>query len=369
MEKPSVANLYRKWFDITYPPVGQIRAEYNEKKLEEGISGKNLADAVLTLGENEYLVIHDGDFWDKTIEFNKYKRDYGTVILDTSEKWKKFGPELNLNRSSITIRDSKKYKFVPERKMGELYDENDKKVMLFGYQDLKWDPEKDYRGVGWYGATTKAHHIVLFDAFVEGQLFADLCEGRITPLYDKSDIYVEVKSLSREKEYPIKMITTPTSLNDDWFYTEWQDIKGSGCTCPDAAFREMGRRYKRMESWEKLHKYTKGEFVMCRHWVGTYIKQRRDSRKFGNVEEGGVILVDIFPFPKDIMFKAYDALKNRSVKLTAKGHKRLTKGDIGPTLGKTISHLGGFSNAFIFPQKPYSDTLKRKRKNVTISTS
>ncbi|NIO21389.1 MAG: hypothetical protein GTN76_11790 [Candidatus Aenigmarchaeota archaeon] len=365
MEKPTVRNLYRKWFDMEYPLIGQIRSGYNEKKLEEGIPGNYLADAVLTLGDNEYLVVHDGDFWDKGKEFNKYRDGYGTIILDTADKWKRFGDQLDLNRSNVTIRDSKKYRFVPERKMGELYDENRKRIKLFGYQDLRWDPDEDYRGVGWWGATTKVHHIVLFDAFVEGQLFADLSEGKIRTLYDRSDIFVEVESRGRGKKYPIKMITTPTSLTENWFYTEWQDIKGGGCPCPDAAFRELSRR-KRMqepEFWEKLHKYTKGEFVMCTHWVGTYTKKTRDSRKFGKVEEGGVILVDLFPFPKNVMFKAYDILKNRSVKLTDKGYQRLTKADIGTALGKIIAHLGGFSNAFIFRETPYSDTIKRKQIN------
>jgi len=157
---------YPEWFDLKTPSKTWVKENCNVYQLDE-TDGRYVADAVLELTlcnqrarkdeeKETVLVLPPNAFWDRGRAERTYR---GQEVLDSPRKFKKFGPELNLNRSHVTKEQAKNHKHLPEKRMGQILDDSGRMVQLYGFPDLSWDPRDDYRGVGWWGPTKHMHHI------------------------------------------------------------------------------------------------------------------------------------------------------------------------------------------------------------------
>jgi hypothetical protein len=313
MPKP-LQKKYPLQFDYDFPTAAEIRDRHegNIVHISAEESWANICDAVLTLQPKQALEFQERDFWDKEREFRKYKV-YGVCRLDTPARFNSFGPEINLNTKSMTITQAKEQKFLPD-------------VLL----EKTWDPEDEYRGIGWWGVVTNQHRLLTFLALVEGHLLEE--KAGIKVKYQVVDPYHVIDSVSREdREYEIMLHFAPSTTEDNWVYTEWTDMHGH-CGCEDSVYRESRKRY---DEWTVRFKYVSGEETSCRHKIAVYKRARKLSHKKGRKP----LVVDIFGTPTGLM-EPWNILKNRTYISDSSGLRRPIKTEANILLGKLIGYAG-----------------------------
>jgi len=338
IETVPAEELLPRHFRHGYPTVKMITRRYagNLTELPNDITYADLCDAVLSLPDGKALVIHQMPFWDKSQVFRSPKKVVGSIRLNTPQRFRRLGKEMNLNTSSMSINQAKQSQILPYTVI----------------ENATLDFEEDYRGIGWWGPTKHMHRTVFWDALVEGFKYYELFGDRIKLRHQNIDPSYTAESLSRaEREYEITLHPVPSTLEDGWFFIEWLDMRGK-CGCEDSSFREKGATRKPesvSERWHEYHKYTGGEVIFCRHLVAMYKEAVEYSRSHKDAKN---ILLDPFPEPTGIL-NPWWTLKNRVIVVDERDGKKyrrvLDKTELDVLLGRTTAY-DGLDRMWLYPE-------------------
>jgi hypothetical protein len=315
--------IWRMYFDPSYPSVAQIQDRFRDKFIDlnrfNGLTSRDLADAFLNRKSGYGLIIpRSYQFWDKSETWKNFKND--EIKLSSALKFNKFGPEANLNRSNMTIREANENNFLPIP------------AILEAARGM--DIDISYRGFGYWGIREKKHRLIPFDVLTKGYAFYRTHGYDIKIDYQHGDPHCSAPSASRkDKRYHILLRPTPTTNEPNIL---WTDMHGD-CGCEDSMFREDRSKYKTLESdiFHDTFKYSKDEFVWCKHTYACYRKAVEESKKLGK----SLICVDMFPF-NHVLMNAWMTLENYTIIADGNGEHavRPSETKIRIALGKIISY-------------------------------
>jgi len=315
--------IWRMYFDPSYPPVAQIKNRFGDRFVDlnkfNGLTTRDLVDAFLNRKHGYGLIIpRNYQFWDKNETWKNFKND--EIKLSSASKFNKFGPEANLNRSSMTIREANEKNFLP--------------IPAILETAKGMDIDISYRGIGYWGIREKKHRLIPFDVLTKGHAFYRTYGECIKIDYQHGDPHCSAPSASRkDKRYHILLRPTPTVNEHNVL---WTDMHGD-CGCEDSMFREDRSKYKTLESdiFHDTFKYSKDEFVWCKHTYACYKKAVEESKK----PEKSLISVDMFPF-SNVLMNVWLTLENYTIIADENGRTavRPSETKIRIALGKTISY-------------------------------
>jgi len=330
----------REFFSYDAPNISEIRKRYDGRFIdlnkETHLDKKTFASALVEAAKtNSALYVpEDFEFWDKSKIF--YKEIGGEKIaleINTPYRFRKFGPEININNTKMTVEEARRTKFH-EAIYKSLSDTESRKSMLEGT-----------RGMGWWRPRQKDHVIVPWHVLAEGFIYANQPKlgGTSKILYVSGDARIKVPSTSsRRKLYDIYILTLPaTSIererNLDMFQTSWK-----GDACEDVIYREMGWKFPD-EKPEILSiiKYSRPEQVICKH---SYTAEWKACEQ---LEKNGLSAEFRYPYPQRLFGNVYNTLKRKTIIGDEKHGKRPAKSMIAPACGMAIG-LEGPDQMFIF---------------------
>ncbi len=314
----------KEYFDPGLPEVGSIREIYKrpiDLTAYDGLTNKDVADAIMRAG-GRGLIIPDEpgkyQIWDRS---DVVKARGMELPLDTALRFKRYGPEIDLTKSSTTQREIRERHLTPRKAFRErLSDPGVRDALLEG----------SCRGLGWWDPRTKTHNIASFDVFPEAHFFERFYEDEIEFKYLFSDGYVCTPSVSGEPEYRVTLRVFP---NTDDFLIEWL-MTQANCECLDQ-FHRGSRGKGHADKYENIFKYSKPERVWCKHTLGALNKAEKLSHKWDNVPDFRVS----YPSPTGIINPFY-TLKTKTIIMSGGKARRPLKTENSILLGKVTGLEG-----------------------------
>lgn len=263
-----ISDLMAIYFKPNAPSITWIRRKYGDKFIDlnvyEKVSNKDIATAAMEAGEyNKGLIIpSDYPFWNKSMIFKRPFLLTGEIELNTPQRFKKFGSEINLFSSSMTKKRMKEERLTPRKLFGEKFsDPAIKEKLLNGA----------HRGYGYWNFSKNTHVIIPFDVLAEGQKYRDLLWEFMEVKYQFSDCYIKVPSTSRpDRKYEIIIRVLPVTEADNEYFVEWTKTEAEH-VCEDRAFKSMKSKTKAHEEFESIFKFANPEIFEDRHTYGARI--------------------------------------------------------------------------------------------------
>ncbi len=320
---------YEEFFDPDLPRVSKIREKYGRRFIDlnqyGGLTHSNIVDAILKAGTSGKALYIPREYaiWERDRVFRKGGR---SITINSSLRFKKYGPEVNVTKSTTSVRKIKEQALTPRKAFRQKLEDSD--VM----DDLL---EGSYRGVGWWDPKKRTHRITPFDVFAEAHKFKDFYGEEMEVGFQHADCYVTVPSLSRpRRKYIIEVRVLPvTEKNDDYLF-EWL-MTESTCGCEDHFFKGAQSRLKQDSEAKTFFKYANPEHTHCRHFWGVLEKITERSYQDSKALPFRVK----FPTVKGLL-SPWHALKTRTLIGNEKRARRPTKADIGILCGKVIGYEG-----------------------------
>jgi hypothetical protein len=327
-------------FDVRHPGIEQIRERYKsfiDLNRESRLDNRTVAEAIVEAAKNgKAIYIPEGyPMWDESSVFSgNYNGQKVSFELSTPYRFKKFGPEININTTKMGVSEARKSNFH-EMIHEKLSDQRAKETML-----------KGTRGLGYWRPQHKDHVIILWYVFAEGYGYAHQPKlgGRCKVKSRTSDARVFVPSLSQKgRNYDMHILSLPIhkeggTCNLEILQTEWR-----GSSCEDVTYREFAGRAPEDEAKIiALRKYSKPEHVSCKH---------RYSGEWNVYENAGASESPMqafrYPAPHLLFSKVYDVLKRRTIIGDEKRGRRPTKAQTASACG-TVIGLEGPDKMFVF---------------------
>lgn len=311
-------------FDRSKPTITKIFEEYggNIRDLGtyNGLKCGQVAEALLEAGRDGRAVVVPAEYagWDRDSVFRKNGME---VPLDTSGRFMRYGPEVNIVPCGVSITEIKQNGLTPQKAMKEKLGSAGTRADLV---------EGAYRGFGWWNPRNRSHRIVPFDAPVEGRLFSELFGGEMAVKYQKADCYITVPSISRpDRKYEMNIRVLPVTAKNQDFLMEWL-MTEADCMCEDSVFREIKGRMR----GDTVFKYVNPEMAYCRHVLGALERARTQA-------DAKPILAWL-PQPTGLM-NAWNTIKNKTVISYGDNHtkhRKPTRAETNILLGKMTGYAG-----------------------------
>jgi hypothetical protein len=268
MEWGEISGLMAVYFRSDKPGIKWIREKYGDKFVDlngyANLSNKDIATAALEACEYDKGLIIPGDyeFWNKSMIFKRPFLLTGEVELNTPQRFKKFGSEINLFGSNMTKKRMKEGRLTPRKLFSEKFsDPAIKEKLLNGA----------YRGYGHWNFSENTHVLTPFDVPAEGQKYRDLLWELMEVVYQFLDCYIKVPSTSRpDRKYEIVIRVLPVTEKDDEYFVEWTKTVAEH-VCEDRAFKSMKSKMKAHEEFEGIFKFANPEIFEDRHTYGARI--------------------------------------------------------------------------------------------------
>jgi hypothetical protein len=307
------------YFDSSRPTVTEIKSRVDgnfiDLRKEKPLTTEMVLETFLTARGCGVIVPNTYSFWDRD---STWKIRDEEIKLDTPIKFNKYGPEVNLNTSSMSIKLANETEFLPISAMKE-------KARGMGI-------EIGYRGFGYFDIRSKQHRLIPFNAIPLGWKFLEAYGREIEVHYQHGDIFCTTLSASREdKSYTFSLRPTATKEK----YVLWTQTYGDD-GCEDSNFREIrSKRKVNIGEYEHDFKYSRGEIVWCKHKIAAYNLAVKISHMFGKTP----ILVDMFPMPTGIMNPWY-LMKNYTIIVNEDGSRarRPLNTEINTMLGRLMAY-------------------------------
>jgi len=257
-------------FDHMYPSVGRAKEKYTfiDKSEYKGLTRNDIADAVLNLKHNEALIIPAGMYWGN--ETFRHKKSGTEIPIDSPARFRKFGPQIDIVKSDVTIREIKDKKLTPRNVFKQVLSDSETREKL---------KNGNYRGIGFWSPRSRRHNIIWFDVLAEGQKYLDTFNKEFGTGYQFADAYQYVPSFQQiegVRTTPLKVL--PVTERDGEFYVEWLE-EYAQCSCADAFF--MGARGKKKidHKFEGIYKYMNPEQIICRHnWAQRILAEKEPEK-------------------------------------------------------------------------------------------
>jgi len=327
MVRKERTTLEHELFDHRYPLVSTIREKYKEAvdlTRYENLSRENIADAVLTLKGNQYLILPEINYFSTYVDKKR-----GLVIkINTPQKFRKFGEQIDIVKSDITIREIKEQKLTLRKAFKNLDNPENREKLKNG----------SYRGIGWWSPRSRRHNILWFDVPVEGQKYLDFFRNEFKTEYLYADAYQEIPSFSRlDRSYITQLNVLPVTEKNNEYCVESLETFAK-CSCEDAFY--MGIKSHLRDETEAIYKYINPEQIICKHnWAQRILAEELSQKN----EKAKKILTKI---PKATgLINPWFVLKTRTIVLEEGGARRPLKTEIGILCGNIIGYLGA-SNTF-----------------------
>jgi hypothetical protein len=277
--------------------------------------------------KNAIIIPDSYQFWDPSKVVRTYQ---GEIPLDSPDRERKFGDEVNVNRSGMSIREARNFNLLKDIYV-VLTDPKTAEKLLHG----------STRGIGYWSPRTRLsqHRIILWNTMLEGEGGYRALHNRIKG-YEKGDSIIQVPSLTRNKVYTVSLTPLPITEDDSIFRVELLQMRAS-CQCEDYMYRE--RRGKRREDerkdekWLNTYKYAAGEVPFCKHTYMAFRKAMEDSLQD---EEIPTVLASPFPVPTNpdgLNFQV--ALEQRIVIGNPRKKRRPLKTEQIILIGRTAGYL------------------------------
>ncbi len=315
--------LGEEYFDSRKPAVADIKAKYSEfldLNRYRGLTHRDVVEATQETSRcyNKGLIIpRTYDFWDRsqTYQLRHTRRD--VVPLDTPERFMKFGPEVNINKSTMSMKQAKETNFQLVSAMKEA--------------SYSMDVETAYRGFGLWGVKSKNHFLLPFIVLAEGEHYYLLNADRIRVIHQDFDTKQVLPSASRELRHIIHLRPLPTTSE---FNVEATETKGD-CPCEDRLFKEGISRMKQNDGFLDIYKYSKGEYLDCKHKYAAFRKAQELAKKEGKPD----IRIDRYPKPTGYYLNSWVLLKTKTLVAEegGKNARRPLKTEINLELGRLIA--------------------------------
>jgi len=324
---------FPQYFDPGKPTVGEMKSKIGNRFIDltgyDDLSHADVADGILEASRREGygLVIPEGPefrFWDreKVVSVKRHK-----IKLDSPLRFMKFGPDINLTERSTPVKMFKEDKLTPRKLFREVLGSSDNREKLLN---------GSHRGIGWWDPKSKTHRLLPFDVPAEGEKFRDFYRDEMRFGYQRSDAYVKVPSITREKirEYIITTTVLPVTKEDDNFHYEWS-MTNVPCQCEDRFFRGTAGKVKKDEEIEDLYKYAIPEYQFCRHGWGSLIETQERGE---TITDAKPFLVK-FPTTTGILGPWYTLSANTIIK-SGNIERRPLKTEVRIQLGRVIGYAG-----------------------------
>jgi hypothetical protein len=324
MQRERFSYIRNVSFDFGYPTPGEIQSKFGDRFVDLnkylGLRHTDVVDAFLNSQNNHYLIIPRDErkyrFWDKSTIMGLYDRK--EIQLDTAYKFNKFGPEVDLNKSSMTNQWAIENNFLP--------------ITTMKQKAKEMDIELAYRGFGYWGS--KQHKLIPFDFLVESQIFVAQFEKDIEELYHRADPRYRIPSRSRiNKRYDILLKLSATG---DQYIILWMKTHGN-CNCEDKDFREMRSTKNQMGELIGIQKYSNGESIWCVHELACSEKALIESSKPDKIP----IRVRMVPKLNELSRRLWFVMKNHTIVADEDGKnaRKLTKTEDRISWGRIMSHI------------------------------
>lgn len=321
------------FFHVDYPRVGAIRKRYKGKFIdlnkETYLDNKTVAEAVVEAAKKgkALYIPEEYPMWDeKSIFSKKFHGEKVSFEISTPYKFKKFGPEININTTKMRVgeaRETNFHKLMYEK----LSEKKNRELMLEGT-----------RGLGYWRPQHKDHVIILWHVFSEGYGYANqkklgggsIIKSRLT------DARVWVPSLTKGQSYDIQLLNLPVHEKDDIYNLEVFQTEWRGSNCEDVIYREFSGRVTEDElKIIAMKKYAKPEHVPCKH------RYTAEFSLFMNPDENKPKM-QILRYPKPHLFssKVFNVLKRKTIVGDEKRGERPTKAAISSAYGMVMGLEG-----------------------------
>ena len=246
----------RTLFDHEYPPVSWVGKKYVPiDRSDYKMTGPEIADSILNLRDNKAaLILPDRMYYGG--KPYKPKKSGISVPLDTSPRFRKFGPTVDIVKTGTTIKGIKEAKLTPRKAFRQaLNDPETRESMMAGM----------YRGFGYWSPRSKRHNVIWFDVPAEGSAYLSLKKAGFSSEYQFADAYQTVPSHAQIDGVRFQgMRVLPVTQRDGWFYVEWLE-EAATCACKDSFFMGAGSKKKQDAMFENVYKYANPEQMVCRH--------------------------------------------------------------------------------------------------------
>jgi hypothetical protein len=312
-------------FDHRHPSPKRIKESYTrfvDLRDKNGLIWDDISDAVSGLKPGYGLWLPEGDCWDRAAVYRDRKTGV-EVPLDTPQRFRKFGPQIDVVKSGTTLRRIREERIT----------------LRSAFREVLGDPavreamrERSFRGIGFWSPRSRRHNIVWFDVPVEGQRYAEMFGDEFQTGYLFADAYQSTPSFSRlDRSYITPLRVLPVTEMDGTYYIEGLETVAV-CGCEDAFHTGSGGKKKVHDDFEAVFKYANPEQVICRHnWA-----QRGIAEKLSREQEGAKQILVQQPRATGLVNPWYN-LKTRT--LIGKGRRPL-KAEIGVYLGHVIGYMG-----------------------------
>lgn len=331
----------REYFDVGYPTIAEIRGRYGYRFIdlnqETGLTRENAALAIKEAAEKSALLYIPNSFpaWEAQA-FSK--KEFGRNVrieINTPYRFKKFGPEVNINRTRIGVDESREFDFM-EAFHRAISDTETREEML-----------KGTRGIGYWRPRQKDHVIMMWYLFPQGYGFANQKKlgGRAKVKNRLADAKVEVPSFSNidlssgkvRRFYEIDVLTLPVHMEDGFFRQELLQTEWRGARCPDVSYRETKGMIREDPDIIAMGKYSRPEHVICKHIYTAELVL------FKRKEPGEpAVLAFRYPVPTLLNSKIFRTLKMGTIRGSpGRGGKRrkLTMAEISSFIGMEAGTL------------------------------
>jgi hypothetical protein len=270
------SEISRMLFDHKYPPASWVYTRYTRHKHSDlsdksGLMGEDIADAVLQLKDEQALILPEKTYFGG----KPYKsKKSGTIVpLDTSPRFRKLGPSIDIVKSGITIKEIKEKKPTPRKAFREaLSDPETRGNMKNGL----------YRGFGYWSPRARRHNIIWFDVPAEGQAYFSILKDKFGTEFQSADAYQSVPSFGQIDGVRFQGIRVlPVTKGEGEYFVEWLE-ENVTCTCKDSFFMGAKSKKKEVGEFQNVYKYANPEQVVCRHNWAQRLLAEEDGQKPGN---------------------------------------------------------------------------------------
>ena len=317
-------------FDHKHPEVTALTDRYRGRTVdysdERGMTGRDIADAILSCPPSKLLILPDRDYWDRGLAY-RHRQTGIEILYDTPARFRKFADSVDIVKSNARLRDIREQQLTPREAFMELGTDENRERLLAG----------NVRGIGWWSPRARRHNIVWFDVPAEGQKYGEFLKKEFSVDYLFSDAYMEVPSFSNIDEgYITPLRVLPVTARGGECFIEWLETIAQ-CDCKDAFF--MGASSKKYEArhdeFEALYRYTNPEQAVCRHnWAQRRLVYRASR------ERGEKPLQFDLPGARGLLGFWHVAKTRTLIRKGKKGHRRPLKTEIGIWCGHAIGYAG-----------------------------
>jgi hypothetical protein len=331
----------REFFDVGYPTVAQIRERYKDRVIdlnhETTLTRQNVALAIKEAAEKNAMLYIPASFpaWEGLTFSKKELGKEVSIKVDTPYRFKKFGPEVNINTTRMGVNESREFDF-----MGTFH-------RAISNADARAEMLKGTRGIGYWRPRQKDHVIMMWYLFPQGYGFANQKKlgGRAKVKSRLADAKVEVPSFSNidsssgrvRRFYEIDVLTLPVHVEDGFFRQELLQTEWRGARCPDVSYRETKGTVSEDPAIIAMSKYSRPEHVICKHiYTAEFLLFKQKEPDKPNV------LAFRYPVPTLLNSKIFRTLKTGAIRGSPdRGGKRrkLTMAEISSFIGMEAGSL------------------------------